>query len=306
MHEHVEVYRIVLYSPAYFTACALGGALSCGITHTLMTPIDLVKCNKQANPSLFSRSTPAALRDMYTGALEPVGFGSGIRAVFRGWGATLAGYSVQGAFKFGLYEWFKHRLMAGLGEDAMRYRNAVYVASSAAAEIVADIGLCPFEAVKVRVQTNPSFARGLLDGLPRMMRQDGVGALYAGLLPLWARQVPYTVIKFLSFERIATTLYSYSPITKEDMSRTQQLAVVFTAGYLAGVLCGLVSHPADVLVSHLYKGAEETDRKGLIARCREIVYGKQGQGGIGMRGLWAGLMPRLFMVGTLTGLQVST
>ena len=103
--EHVDVYHIVLYSPAYYTACAVGGALSCGLTHTLLTPVDLVKCNKQANPQLFNHSTLAALRDIYTGRLEPVGFGSGIRGVFRGWGATLAGYSAQGALKFGLYEW---------------------------------------------------------------------------------------------------------------------------------------------------------------------------------------------------------
>ena len=199
---------------------------------------------------------------------------------------------------------FKHRLMLRLGGDRLSYRDAVYVASSAAAELVADVGLCPFEAVKVRVQTNPSFARGLLDGLPRMLRQDGVGALYAGLLPLWARQLPYTVIKFASFERIATALFSYSPVTKDDMSRSQQLSVVFTAGYLAGVLCGLVSHPADVLVSRLYSGeAAATEARGIVARCRDIVYGRGGVGGIGMRGLWAGLGPRLFMVGSLTGLQ---
>ena len=106
LQERVEVYRIVLYSPAYFTACAIGGALSCGITHTLLTPIDLVKCNKQANPHLFNRPTTAALRDIYGGALEPVGFDAGMGGMFRGWSATLAGYSVQGAFKFGLYEWY--------------------------------------------------------------------------------------------------------------------------------------------------------------------------------------------------------
>ena len=194
--------------------------------------------------------------------------------------------------------------MAHLGEDGVRYRDAVYVHSSAAAELVADVALCPFEAVKVRVQTNPSFARGLLDGLPRIIAQEGWVALYAGLAPLWARQVPYTVVKFLSFERIASALYQHSPVAKQDMTRSQQLSVVFSAGYLAGVLCGLVSHPADVLVSHLYKGRTAgATGGGLVARSRAIVYGEGGVGGIGMRGLWAGLVPRLFLVGTLTGLQ---
>ncbi len=44
-----------------------------------------------------------------------------------------------------------------------------------AAEFFADIALCPFEAVKVRVQTQPGFAKGLLDGMPKFIAQEGVG-----------------------------------------------------------------------------------------------------------------------------------
>lgn len=41
-----------------------------------------------------------------------VGFGTivreqGLPGLFRGWLPTLMGYSAQGAFKFGLYEYFK-------------------------------------------------------------------------------------------------------------------------------------------------------------------------------------------------------
>lgn len=28
-----------------------------------------------------------------------------------------------------------------------------------------------------------------------MIAEGGIGTLYAGLVPLWARQVPYTIIK---------------------------------------------------------------------------------------------------------------
>ena len=33
--------------------------------------------------------------------------------------------------------------------------------------------LCPFEAVKVRVQTQPGFAKGLSDGLPKFVKSEG-------------------------------------------------------------------------------------------------------------------------------------
>ena len=34
-------------SAKYFALCSLGGVLSCGITHTAVTPLDLVKCRLQ-------------------------------------------------------------------------------------------------------------------------------------------------------------------------------------------------------------------------------------------------------------------
>uniref|UniRef100_A0A0A0L8G5 Uncharacterized protein n=1 Tax=Cucumis sativus TaxID=3659 RepID=A0A0A0L8G5_CUCSA len=39
--------KLEMYSPAFYAACAFGGSLSCGLTHTALTPLDLVKCNMQ-------------------------------------------------------------------------------------------------------------------------------------------------------------------------------------------------------------------------------------------------------------------
>ena len=39
--------KIELYSPAFYAACTAGGIASCGLTHTAVTPLDLVKCNMQ-------------------------------------------------------------------------------------------------------------------------------------------------------------------------------------------------------------------------------------------------------------------
>merc|ERR1712216_373211 len=45
---------IVLFSPAYYAACAVGGILSCGGTHMLVTPLDVVKCNMQTDPKKYT------------------------------------------------------------------------------------------------------------------------------------------------------------------------------------------------------------------------------------------------------------
>lgn len=197
-------------------------------------------------------------------------------------------------------------------EDEKKYKDLIWASASASAELIADIALCPFEAVKVRVQTSPEFAKGLSDGLPKMLAEGGVGTLYAGLVPLWARQVPYTIIKFVAFERIAEAIYARLPKKKEDMTKTEQMGVVFAAGYLAGILCGIVSHPADTMVSKINK----IKSSGSVGEKMKLIYsgtpekGVAGQAGyvapvkgIGFGGLWAGLGPRVVMIGTLTGLQ---
>jgi solute carrier family 25 phosphate transporter 3 len=64
--------------------------------------------------------------------------------------------------------------------------------ASASAEFFADIALCPFEAVKVRMQTTmPPFASGTFDGISKITAKEGTAGLYKGLYPLWGRQVSF-------------------------------------------------------------------------------------------------------------------
>lgn len=70
------------------------------------------------------------------------------------------------------------------------------------------------------------------------------------------------MMKFASFETIVEMLYKYAiPRPKEQCSKSLQLGVSFAGGYVAGVLCAVVSHPADNLVSFLNnaKGATAGD-----------------------------------------------
>ncbi|CAL5371546.1 unnamed protein product [Camellia sinensis] len=275
--------KVQLYSPQYYAACTVGGILSCGLTHMAVTPLDLVKCNMQIDPSKYKSISS--------------GFGvllkeQGVKGFFRGWVPTLLGYSAQGACKFGFYEFFKKYYSDIAGpEYAVKYKTLIYLAGSASAEVIADVALCPFEAVKVRVQTQPGFARGLSDGFPKFIKSEGTLGLYKGIVPLWGRQIPYTMMKFASFETIVEMLYKYAiPKPKSECSKPLQLGVSFAGGYVAGVFCAIVSHPADNLVSFLNnaKGATVGDA-------------------VKKFGLWGlftrGLPIRIVMIGTLTGAQ---
>jgi len=63
-----------------------------------VTPLDVVKCNMQIDPHKY----PSISKGFGITISE-----QGYSGLIRGWFPTLIGYSIQGAGKFGLYEYFK-------------------------------------------------------------------------------------------------------------------------------------------------------------------------------------------------------
>ncbi|KAA8570330.1 hypothetical protein EYC84_002632 [Monilinia fructicola] len=53
---------IELYSPKYYAACTFGGLLACGLTHTSVTPLDLVKCRRQVDSKMYTGNFQAWVR----------------------------------------------------------------------------------------------------------------------------------------------------------------------------------------------------------------------------------------------------
>lgn len=269
-------------SNKYFALCGLGGILSCGITHTMVVPLDLVKCRLQVDPVKYK-----SVFHGFNVTVKEEGF----RALAKGWAPTFFGYSAQGLCKFGFYEYFKIVYSNILGEEnSYLWRTSLYLAASASAEFIADIALSPMEAIKVKIQTTPGFANTLRQAAPKMYAEEGTYAFFKSLVPLWMRQIPYTMMKFACFERTVELLYKYVvPKPRSECSKGEQLVVTFAAGYIAGVFCAIVSHPADTVVSKLNqeKGSTALD----VARK------------LGFAAMWKGLGPRIIMIGTLTAMQ---
>ncbi|KAF8347722.1 mitochondrial carrier domain-containing protein [Amanita rubescens] len=278
----------VPHDTSYYAKCMLGGVLACGITHAGITPLDVAKCNIQVNPT------------KYTGlgqGLKLLMKEEGATGIWKGFGPTFVGYSLQGMFKFGLYEVFKDFYSNLAGEEASQnYKPAIWLLGSASAEVFADIALCPFEMTKVKIQTSPTGTFPIAFGAALSeMRKTKVDTRYpfGSLVPLWSRQIPYTMAKFLFFEKIAQLFYTHVfTEPKETYGKTTQLGVTFASGYLAGVVCAVVSHPADSIVSQLGKAENKGKSFGAIASELGIV-------NLATKGLGT----RVIMIGTLTGFQ---
>lgn len=97
--------------------------------------------------------------------------------------------------------------------------------------------------------------------------------------------------KFYFFEKIVSLFYTHVfTEPKDTYGKGTQLGVTFASGYLAGVVCAIVSHPADSIVSQM--GKVQNKGKGFGQIASEV----------GMKDLMTkGLGTRVLMIGTLTG-----
>ena len=267
----------------------LARAMGCGVTHGAMTPIDVIKTRIQLEPTVYNSGMIGSLRKIVAN--------EGAGALLTGLGPTVLGYSLQGAFKFGGYEFFKKTFIEQLGYNtASQYKNSIYIGSAALAEFFADIALCPLEATRIRLVSQPSFANGLIGGFGKIFREEGVASFYNGFTPILFKQIPYNIAKFLVFERAAEAIYTTIPTPKSEVSGSTATVVNLAAGIIAGCSAAIVSQPADTLLSKVNK-TKKAPGQSTLGLLTQLA------GQLGFRGSFAGLPTRLVMVGSLTSLQ---
>ncbi|ORX89791.1 mitochondrial carrier [Basidiobolus meristosporus CBS 931.73] len=272
-----------------YARCAFAGAVCCGITHGALTPVDVVKTRIQLEPTVYNKGMIAGFRQIIKN--------EGAGTLLTGFGPTFSGYFMQGAFKFGGYEFWKKTFIDILGlETASDNRTAIYLASAAIAEFFADIALCPMEATRIRLVSQPTFASGLVSGFTRLLKEEGViRGFYSGFGPICFKQIPYNMTKFVMYERTSEAIYKTIGTPKDQLSTGTHTGINLGSGLIAGICAAIVSQPADTLLSKInkQKGAEGSITSRLIALSKEL----------GVKGLFIGLGPRIVMVGSLTALQ---
>ncbi|KAH8071324.1 hypothetical protein JL720_11539 [Aureococcus anophagefferens] len=196
----------------YFLSGALAGGICCSITHGGLVPVDVVKTKIQLQPD---------------------------------------GYFIQGWFKFGGVEFFKINITRKVGEEtAWNNKTPIYLLSSAMAEFIADIFLCPYEACRIRLVSDPSYADGFV--------------------PILFKQIPYTMAKFAVQGKAADSIYGALGASPDQPPAIGNLGVSLASGVVAGVAAAIISHPADTLLSKINKGGAGGDGS-MFQRMGNIV-----------------------------------
>jgi solute carrier family 25 phosphate transporter 3 len=278
------------YDMMYYLKGAAAGGICCSITHGALCPVDVVKTRVQLDPVKYNTGLIGGMRQVVAE--------EGAMALTTGLGATAFGYFIQGWFKFGGVEFFKIKTVEAIGEEkAWANKTGIYLGAAACAETIADVFLCPLEAVRIRSVSDPDFCDGLADGFAKMLKADGIGGFYAGFLPILAKQVPYTMAKFAVQGEAADAMYASMGKSPAELSSSTNVGISLMSGVIAGVAAAIISHPADTLLSKINKAGAGGDGP-MMTRLMNIA--KE----VGFVNLCTvGLLPRCVMIGTLTAGQ---
>ncbi|EKU21506.1 mitochondrial phosphate carrier protein, partial [Nannochloropsis gaditana CCMP526] len=274
---------------------ALAGAVGCAGTHSLVVPIDVVKTRAQT-----SGGGTSILEGVQTLARE-----EGLAGLTRGIEPTLLGYLFYGVTVYPGYEFFK-RALNSAGEDrsgleqgrcvfgwegpggvgpaaATQFHAPLVILAGALATVIACLGVCPAEALRIRMVANAESFQDTLTGA--VEQEGGIPSLWDGFPPLLVRQVLFGMMKFLVFDSVGIAIFTAAPFLRESVASS--LAVSLFSGAVAGVASAIVSQPADTILSRMNAEA----RPSVMEAVSSILAERGVQGlfvGLGTRCLWSG------------------
>lgn len=262
----------------------LAGGVCAATSHGLTTPIDVVKTKMQAQPEVYNRGMTAATMSILKT--------DGPSALLGGLGPTVVGYGIEGAMKFGVYEVMKP-IMANLFQGNAAF---AYILASIFAGAVASILLCPMESARIRVVTDPEYkGMGLLQTLPKLIQEDSFMSLFSGIYAMLSKQVPYTMGKQVSFDIVATFLYSV--LAKRDFNGEDlKWFVSVLSAFVASIFACISSQPGDMILTETYKGSKGSGFFGII----QNIYNHKG----GISGFFTGTGARIVHVSSIITSQL--
>ncbi|KAG8803470.1 hypothetical protein FRC19_004625 [Serendipita sp. 401] len=173
---------------SYFPTTALDHAaagIGAGTVAVLcMHPLDLIKVKFQVATSQPS-STRGIGKQIYT-ALNDIWIQRGMKGLYRGVGANMAGNAASWGLYFWFYTHFKSTRQSYTKNESVHSTMAArdYLIASAEASAVTALLTNPIWVVKVRLFTtnpdSPNAYRGLFHGLYRLSKTEGIRGLYRG------------------------------------------------------------------------------------------------------------------------------
>ncbi|VDL96925.1 unnamed protein product [Schistocephalus solidus] len=205
----------------------LAGASAGFMEHSIMYPVDCVKTRLQCiRPSGGQRYL--SVSDGLYRLLRQEGFFKS----FRGIGAVVAGAGPAHALYFALYEQLKKRFSSPTDSN-----HLLHAFSGASATLVHDAIMTPTDAVKQRLQMFNSPYHTSWDCVVRVLRTEGISALYRAYFTQLSTNIPFQSCHFMVYEFLQDKL---------NPTRTYLPWTHIVCGGLAGSIAAAITTPMDV------------------------------------------------------------
>uniref|UniRef100_H0WGC1 Mitochondrial uncoupling protein 4 n=1 Tax=Otolemur garnettii TaxID=30611 RepID=H0WGC1_OTOGA len=183
----------------------IGGMMAGVIGQFLANPTDLVKVQMQMEGKRKLEGKPLRFRGVHHAFAKILAEG-GIRGLWAGWVPNIQRAALVNMGDLTTYDTVKHYLVLNTPlEDNIMTHGL----SSLCSGLVASILGTPADVIKSRIMNQPrdKLGRGLLyksstDCLIQAVQGEGFMSLYKGFLPSWLRMTPWSLVFWLTYEKI--------------------------------------------------------------------------------------------------------
>jgi len=246
----------------------VAGALAGAVEATCTCPVETIKTRVQlarasatpqqarmlARGQLVQLSNPV-LKATQTNMLlvgRDIVRAEGTLALWKGLRPLVGGVMIKKALRFGSFAWWKGAVTGGHGGPLSVGQSLLGGLFAGTIETVAIV--TPSEVVKTRMQANTAVVRSSLVRAKvgsiahvtgQIVRSEGPGALWNGLLPTWVRQSSNQAVRFAVVGEVAQRLKA------RDADDSKQGWHGFAAGGIAGGSSVLLNNPADVVKTRM-------------------------------------------------------
>lgn len=212
-----------------------GGGVACLFTH----PLDLAKVRLQTaaipKPTLFQMALSIWKHD-------------GILGIYSGLSAGLLRQATYSLTRFGVYEYLKENYVPVEKQSSMLYLLPISMISGGVGGVVGN----PSDIVNIRMQNDTGLPVGdrrnykhAIDGVFRIVREEGVNSLFRGLGTNLVRGVLMTSSQVVTYDISKNVL-----IKNFQMNKDSKLTF-FGASLIAGLVATTICSPADVLKTRI-------------------------------------------------------
>ncbi|XP_018562416.1 solute carrier family 25 member 40 isoform X2 [Anoplophora glabripennis] len=317
-------YRI---TPVQQAAASCTGAV---ITSLFVTPLDVVKIRLQAQqkeikPSkcflycngLMDHICKCAPEDINTWYQRPghfngtvdafikIGRTEGLTSLWSGLSPTLVLSIPATIAYFVTYEQLRLKLKDLYNankpvNEPLKQPYWIPMLSGATARIISATTVSPLELIRTKMQSKKLSYYEIGEGLQLLIKQDGIKGLWKGILPTLLRDVPFSAVYWMHYESIKSFFLNSDTVPSFWFS--------FVAGAISGSIAATVTVPFDVVKTHQQIEFGETtlysDQPGKSKTTMEIFRDIYRQHGV--RGLFAGSVPRLIKVAPACAIMISS